>query len=246
VSWYEEMSLWSGFSDVLFSPERAETAAELVASSPLLTFEPGAQVLDQCCGVGVFTVPLARRGYVVTGLDLHPGLLEQAEAACAAAGVKASFVCADVRDHVAPDAFDVVVNMYTSFGYFEDPEENLQVLRNAHESLVPGGQLIVDLLSKEVYASWVGPPKVVDVPGGMVVMRDRILDDWARYRTDWTLMRGNTAEHASLTCFVYSAAELRRMFEQVGFDKVECFGNFDGGPYDGAATRLIVRGTKAR
>ncbi|MBT2207697.1 class I SAM-dependent methyltransferase [Actinomadura sp. NEAU-AAG7] len=240
------MHLWSGFSEVLFTPERARAAAEVVASSPLFAFPPGSRVLDQCCGVGFFTEPLARHGHRVTGVDLHPELLERAAAACAAAGVKATLVRADVREHVAPDAYDVVVNMYTSFGYFDDHEDNLRVLRNAHRSLAPGGHLIVDLLSKETYASWAGTPKIVDVRGGMVVMRDTILDDWARYRTDWTLVRGDRAEHTSLTCYVYSAAELRAMFVQAGFEDVECFGTLDGGPYDAGATRLIVRGAKAR
>ncbi|GAA3769091.1 class I SAM-dependent methyltransferase [Plantactinospora mayteni] len=240
MSWYEDLSLWSGFSDVLFSAERARHAADLVATSPLLAFPPGSRVLDQCCGVGFFSAPLARRGHRVTGVDIHRELLERAEAES-----EGSFVRADVREYVSPDAFDVVLNMYTSFGYFDEHDDNVQVLRNAYRSLVPGGELIVDLLSKEIYASWVGPPKIVDVPGGMVVMRDTILDDWTRYRTDWTLVRGNTAEHTALTCWVYSAAELKDMFSRAGFEKVQCFGNFDGGPYDGEATRLIVRGTRA-
>ncbi|MEU4921398.1 methyltransferase domain-containing protein [Streptomyces parvus] len=246
MDWYEDLNLWSGFSAVLFSPERERQAAEIVATSPLLAFPPNSRVLDQCCGVGVFTVPLAHQGYRTTGVDLHTELLERAAAVCADAKVEASFVQADVREYVAPAAFDVVLNMYTSFGYFEDPDENLQVLRNAHDSLAPGGQLIVDLLSKETYASWVGPPKIVDIPGGMVVMRDTILDDWSRYRTDWTMVRGDTAEHSSLTCYVYSATELRTMFEQAGFESVECFGGWDGRPYDGEATRLIVRGNRVR
>ncbi|QDY09522.1 class I SAM-dependent methyltransferase [Micromonospora sp. HM134] len=244
MNWYEDMNLWSGFSEVLFTPERARAAADAVATSPLLAFAPASRVLDQCCGTGFFTAPLARRGYQVTGVDLHPELLERAAAACADAGATASFVRADVREYGAPEAYDVVVNMYTSFGYFDDHEDNMRVLHNAHRSLAPGGQLLVDLLSKETYASWVGPPKIVDVPGGMVVMRDTILDDWTRYRTDWTLVRGDTAAHTSLTCYVYSAAELRAMFAEAGFGKIECFGNLDGGPYDAHATRLIIRGSK--
>ncbi|MEU7587261.1 class I SAM-dependent methyltransferase [Micromonospora sp. NPDC049230] len=245
MSWYEDLSLWSGFSDVLFSAERARHAAGLVATSPLLAFPPGSRILDQCCGAGFFAAPLARQGHRVTGVDIHRELLDRAAAETAEVASEASFVRADVREYVSPDAFDVVLNMYTSFGYFDEHDDNVQVLRNAYRSLVPGGKVIVDLLSKEIYASWVGPPKIVDVPGGMVVMRDTILDDWTRYRTDWTLVRGNRAEHTSLTCWVYSAAELKDMVTQAGFEKVECFGNFDGGPYDGAASRLIVRGTKA-
>lgn len=245
MHWYEDEELWFGFSEVMFSPQRAAQAAQAVASSPLLAFPPGARVLDQCCGMGVFTVPLARRGHPVTGVDLSPRMLSQAEKACADAGVEAELVQADMCEYVRPGGFDAVINLFTSFGYFAEPEKNLQVLRNAHDSLAPGGHLVVDVMGKEIYAGWVGPPKVVDVENGQVIMRDTILDDWTRYRTEWTLVRGDTATHGSLTCFVYSGAELRALFEAAGFVDVECFGDFDAVPYDNHATRLIVRGTRA-
>ncbi|MEV8633939.1 class I SAM-dependent methyltransferase [Streptosporangium sp. NPDC051023] len=245
MHWYEDEELWTGFAEVMFSRERAARAAEDVTGSPLLRFPSGARVLDQCCGIGVFTVPLARRGYTVTGIDLSPVMLSQAERACADAEVEVELVRSDMRDYVRAGAFDAVINLYTSFGYFEAPEQNLQVLRNAHDSLVPGGRLVVDVMGKETYARWAGQPKVVKVDNGQVFMSDTILDDWTRYRTDWTLVRDGRARHGSLTCFVYSGAELRALFEAAGFVDVECFGGFDGAPYDNHATRLIVRGTRA-
>ncbi|MGP4017483.1 class I SAM-dependent methyltransferase [Saccharopolyspora sp. 5N708] len=244
MAWYEDDELWSAFSSVMFSPERAGLAAEVVARSPLFGFPPGARVLDQCCGIGMFAVPLARRGYAVTGVDLSAIMLARAEEAAADAGVRIRLVRSDVLQYVQPGSFDVVLNLFTSFGYFDDPEQNLQVLRNAHASLAPGGQLVVDVLGKEVYAGWVGPPKVVDLDNGMVVMRDTILDGWTRFRTDWTLVHGDTAKHASITCFVYSAAELVALFEAAGFNDVECFGGFGAEPYDNHAKRLIVRGIR--
>jgi SAM-dependent methyltransferase len=245
MHWYEDEDLWSGFSEVMFSPERAERAAEAVATSPLLAFPSGARVLDQCCGMGVFTAPLARRGYRMTGIDLSPVMLSQAEKACADVGVEAELMRADMAEFVRPGGFDAVINLFTSFGYFDEAEKNLQVLRNAHDSLSPGGQLVVDVMGKETYAGWVGRPKVVDIENGEVIMRDTILDDWTRYRTEWTLVRNGTAKRGSLTCFVYSGAELRALFEAAGFVDVECFGGFDAVPYDNHATRLIVRGTRA-
>ncbi|MEV5543685.1 class I SAM-dependent methyltransferase [Saccharopolyspora shandongensis] len=244
MAWYADDELWSVFSPVMFSPERAALAAEAVADSPLFDFPAGARVLDQCCGIGLFAVPIARRGYPVTGVDLSPLLLAQAEKACADAGVQARLERSDVLEYVRPGEFDVVLNLFTSFGYFDDPEQNLQVLRNAHASLAPGGQLLVDVLGKEIYAGWVGPPKVVELDDDMVVMRDTVFDGWTRFRTDWTLVRGETAKHASITCFVYSAAELIALFEAAGFADVECFGGFGAEPYDNHAKRLVVRGIR--
>ncbi|MFJ5886785.1 class I SAM-dependent methyltransferase [Streptomyces californicus] len=245
MHWYEDDALWSDFAPTMFPPARAESAAALVDGSPLLDFPPGTRVLDLCCGPGLFVVPLAARGYEVTGVDLSPSMLERARAACDAAGAKARLERADMLTYREPEAFDVVLNVFTSFGYFEAAEDNLRVLRNARESLAPGGRLLVDVMGKEVLAGWIGRPKAVDLPdGSYVVQRDTVLDSWRRLRTDWTLVRGTTARTASITSWLYSAAELHALFEEAGFTDVECFGGFDASGYDQNSDRLVVRGRR--
>ncbi|TDC74511.1 class I SAM-dependent methyltransferase [Streptomyces hainanensis] len=246
MRWYEDETLWSDFASTMFSARRADEVARLVAGAPLLEFPEGARVLDLCCGPGLFLVPLARCGYRVTGVDLSPAMLKRAEIACTQAGVTTPrLLTADMRTFREPDSFDVVLNVFTSFGYFDDPAENALVLRNAHDSLTPGGQLIVDVLGKEVLAGWIGRPQLVELEdGGYVVQRDTVLDGWRRLRTDWTLVRDGTAREASLTCWLYSGAELCELFEAAGFTDVACHGGFDGSPYDQHASRLVVRGTR--
>ncbi|WP_030329708.1 class I SAM-dependent methyltransferase [Streptomyces sp. NRRL B-1381] len=245
MHWYEDDALWSDFAPTMFPPARAESAAALVDGSPLLDFPPGTRVLDLCCGPGLFVVPLAARGYEVTGVDLSPSMLERARAACDAVGAKARLERADMLTYREPEAFDVVLNVFTSFGYFEAAEDNLRVLRNARESLAPGGRLLVDVMGKEVLAGWIGRPKAVDLPDGCyVVQRDTVLDSWRRLRTDWTLVRGTTARTASITSWLYSAAELHALFEEAGFTDVECFGGFDASGYDQDSDRLVVRGRR--
>ncbi|GAA3045388.1 SAM-dependent methyltransferase [Actinokineospora globicatena] len=246
MGWYEDDDVWVGFADVMFPPRRAAEAQRLVATSPLLKVAGGDRVLDLACGPATHVVPLAAQGAVVTGVDLSMSMLAMAQAACERAGVTARLVRADMREFVEPGGYDLVINMYTSFGYFTDPGDNLAVLRNAHASLAPGGRLLVDVLGKEVLAGWVGRPQAVDVDGGgTVFMRDTILADWTRLRTDWTYVRGDEVRRTSIHCVLYSAAELRALFEAAGFTDVECYGDFDGAPYDNHARRLIVRGTRA-
>ncbi|MFJ6572305.1 class I SAM-dependent methyltransferase [Streptomyces sp. NPDC091292] len=230
----------------MFSGARAESVAALVRDASLLDFPAGSRVLDLCCGPGLFLVPLAERGHQVTGVDLSPAMLEAARAACDRAGTSVRLVRADMLDHIEPGAYDVILNLFTSFGYFADPADNLQVLRNARRSLAPGGHLLVDVMGKEVLAGWIGRPQAVDLPdGAYVVQRDTVLDSWRRLRTDWTLVRGTTARTASIHSFLYSAAELHDLFVAAGFTDVTCFGDFDGGPYDQHARRLVVRGRAA-
>lgn len=244
MRWYEDDELWSRFAEVIFAEDRATQVADAVACSPLFRFAPGARVLDQCCGPALFARPLARQGYAVTGVDLSAVMLADADEVCAAAGVPVELVRADVREFVRPAAFDVVINTHTSFGYFDDPAENLRVLRNARDCLAPDGVLLVDVLGKEIYARTAGGTRAVPVEGGVVFISDTVHADFTRFRTEWTLVRGATVHHTALTLWVYSAAELRDLFHAAGFVDVECFGDFSGGPYDDTAERLVVRGVR--
>ncbi len=244
MNWYEDESFWVDYAEVMFSAARRAKVEAIVAESPLFDWPSDTRVLDLCCGPALFAVPLARRGFAVTGLDLSPAMLKEARAACERADVDVRLVRGDMLTHVEPDAYDVVLNVFTSFGYFASPADNAQVLRNAWESLAPGGRLLVDMMGKEVVAGWIGRPQLVELDDAYVVQRDTILEDWTRLRTDWTLVRGGTAREASITSFLYSAAELRAMFEAAGFTNVTCYGDFDLRPYDTEARRLIVCGTR--
>ncbi|MEU7229045.1 class I SAM-dependent methyltransferase [Streptomyces chrestomyceticus] len=242
---FQDDDFWTEFYDFLFSDNRYTQAEELLDTSPLLSFPAGARVLDLCCGPGVFTVPLARRGFGVTGVDRSPAMLDRARKRAADAGVTARYVQADMREFSEPGAFDVVLNMFTSFGYFEDPADNARVLRTMHDCLAPGGTLLLDMAGKELLARRVTPPKVVQRGDDLLVQTDTVLDDWARLRSDWVLVRGDRVTRTSLVWFVYSAVELRRMAGEAGFQEVEVFGGFDGRPYDQDAERLVLRAVRA-
>lgn len=241
---FEDEDFWTEFHEFLFPPERFDQALQLLAESPLFTFRTGSRVLDMCCGAGVFTAPLAARGHHVTGVDRSPTMLDQAAARCREAGAEARLVRADAAHFDEPASYDVVLNLFTSFGYARDPAENAAVLRAMRSCLVPGGTLLLDVAGKEILAQRVHPPKVVQRGDDLVVQTDTLLDDWARMRSDWILVRGERASRARLEWFIYSAVELRALLEEAGFVKVEVFGGFDTRPYDGHAERLVLRATR--
>ncbi|WP_131739043.1 class I SAM-dependent methyltransferase [Actinomadura roseirufa] len=245
MDWFEDETLWADFSDVLFSAERAVEAEERAGSSPLLRVAPGTRVLDLGCGPGTYTIPLARRGAEVTGVDLSAALLDRASKAASEAGVDVRLVRADMREFVEPDRFDLVISMYTSFGLFDDHDENMRVLRNARACLAPGGRLLIDLYGKEVMAREGAQPKILDVEGGTLIVRGTVLDDWTRFRDDFYLVRDGRARQAFIEHHLYSAVELKRMLDEAGLSGVECFGGFDAEPFDHRARRLIVRGGRA-
>src|SRR5262249_1434330 len=109
-------------------------------------------VLDLCCGPGRHSLALAKRGIQVTAVDRSEFLLSKAKAEATKLDLEIEFVSNDMRQFVRREAFDLVLNMFTSFGYFDDKDEDLQVLRNAYESLRSGGAILIDIFGKEPLA----------------------------------------------------------------------------------------------
>jgi ubiquinone/menaquinone biosynthesis C-methylase UbiE len=111
---------------------------------------PGASVFDLCCGMGRHSLALADFGYRVTGLDLSEVLL--AEARKQDTEGKVTWLNGDMRCVPLNGHFDAVINLFTSFGYFEHDEENGRVLKEIARLLKPGGKYIIDFLNPSFVA----------------------------------------------------------------------------------------------
>jgi SAM-dependent methyltransferase len=118
-----------------------------------LELAPGARVLDLACGTGSVTVPLARRGAVVTGLDMAPNLLEEARERAAREGLPIRFDEGFAEMLPYPDgSFDVLVSM---FGIMSSPlpdtvaSETARVLR-------PGGRLALANWTRSGFSGKIG------------------------------------------------------------------------------------------
>jgi SAM-dependent methyltransferase len=103
-------AIWTAGNYGEIAKESAQGAAEFIER---LNLQPGMRVLDAACGTGNLAVPAARKGAIVTGVDIAPNLLEQARARAAAEGLKIQFDEGDVENLPYPDAsFDAVVSMF--------------------------------------------------------------------------------------------------------------------------------------
>ncbi|MDP7044922.1 MAG: class I SAM-dependent methyltransferase, partial [Alphaproteobacteria bacterium] len=74
-------------------------------------------VLDLGCGTGGHVLPLAARGYEMTGVDLSQTMLDQARRKAAQAGITADFLQGDVREVEVGQTFDAVISMFVVMGY---------------------------------------------------------------------------------------------------------------------------------
>jgi SAM-dependent methyltransferase len=149
TDWYSDEAFWQLFYPFLFPEERYEIAGEQVDKVIELLQFKGNSILDLACGPGRHSVILAKKGYSVTGVDLSPFLLNMAKQRAEAAEVEIEWVHEDMRSFKRPKAFELCMSMFTSFGYFERKEDDLEVLHNIHESLTNDGVFIIDVISKD-------------------------------------------------------------------------------------------------
>lgn len=101
------------------------------------------KILDLACGKGRHAQFLHRLGFDVTGIDLSGNSICEAKKL---GGKGLHFIQGDMR-HAFPQKYHYIFNLFTSFGYFENENENLEVLKNVNDSLEPGGLFVLDYLN---------------------------------------------------------------------------------------------------
>jgi len=241
MEWFENENFWRELYPYMFPPERFAAAAEQADQVIALTKCNGGAVLDLCCGPGRHAVALAQRGFSVTGVDRTAFLLDRARERAAEAGVAIEFVMEDMRHFRRPATFDLVCNLFTSFGYFEDEADDLQVLRNIHASLKDGGVLVMELMGKERLARvWQSVICTEHADGSLLIQRPKVVKDWCRVQNEWTLVRDDRAQTFRFEHAIYSGCELRDRLLASGFSEVQLFGGLQGSPYGLDATRLAA------
>jgi SAM-dependent methyltransferase len=241
-SWFEDDAFWHAFRGAMFCPERwRDAVTDVDCAVRLAELAPASAVLDLACGPGRHSLELARRGFRVTGVDRTVEYLEQARTAAARERLDVEWVQADMRAFRRAAAFDAAFSLFTSFGYFEDPDDDRRVAASLFESLRPGGRLVMDVLGKEVLARTFQPTAWSRLADGRLWLQERaVKDDWAAVESLWILIDGGERSECRMRLRLYSAAELRDLLRGVGFGDVACYGSLAGIPYDHDAARLIA------
>jgi SAM-dependent methyltransferase len=145
----EWFSTWfdSPYYHILYS-NRDDRDARLFMDNLLAYLHPKSehQILDLACGKGRHSRYLNEQGYDVTGIDLSEQSIAYAKQF---ENERLHFAVHDMREVYRADSFDFVLNLFTSFGYFESETENVVALKAAAESLKHGGKLVIDFMNTD-------------------------------------------------------------------------------------------------
>jgi len=245
--WHEDDSFWEAWGPLMFTPKRiADAVEEIDKVIKLLAIKQGDCVLDLCCGIGRHSLELARRRYQVTGVDRTRGYLDKARKQAKEEGLNIEFVQGDMRFFSRPGAFNIAISMFTSFSYFEDPQEDERVVKNVYESLKTGGRFIIQMHGKETLAKifkerdW-----NENKDDGVTVLREmKVSQNWSWMENRWIMLKGNERIENKLSHRVYAGSEIVALLRDCGFNRVDVYGDLEGNPYDHTARQLVTVGYK--
>lgn len=240
--------VWDELFDQLYLPtyaglEERDSEAEALGAVALAGVEPPAEILDAPTGFGRHAIPLAKRGFRVTGIDRSE--VQLAEARRLAGDVEwPSLVQADFRElPFGEESFDAVLCLFTSIGY-RGEEGDRQAFGEYLRVLRPGGPLIIEVLHRDRLTSILQERGWDHLPDDAVRLEERSFDYVAgEIETVLTYLAVGEKRSATFRLRVYTATELVRLLEGVGFAGSECFGDYEGGPLS-RETRLVVRAKK--
>ena len=152
--WFENESFWKNYGPIMFDGQRWAEAPDVAeAVCKIAGLSKGNSILDAGCGPGRISIELALLGLDVTGVDLIQSELNAAKESADDENVKIDFIKADLRTFTSEKKFDAAVNLYTSFGYCDTIEEDIQILRHISATIKDGGFFILD--SNKGSSSWI-------------------------------------------------------------------------------------------
>jgi SAM-dependent methyltransferase len=246
---------WQSFYDdtpfhlYLERHDPVELEATLNFLTNVLQLGPGDRVFDQCCGMGSVSIPLAKRGYQMVGVDLCKGFIARANRDTEVGALPAEFFVGDAFTFVPGEPCDAAFNWYTSFGYSARDSENMRMLQRAFESLKPGSWFALDfpnapLIRNNFQASM---ERRLETPEGeIIITRDCELDEDTGIMKQvwhWALPDGRKIDSES-TLRLYTPGQLVRLFERAGFTNIKLYGNLEGDPRSDKSPRCICVGRR--
>ena len=190
-------------------------------------FDPSHKILDLACGKGRHAIYLNEKGYDVVGIDLSEQNIAHARQY---GNERLHFYIHDMREVFREGEFDFILNMFTSFGYFETQAENEKAICAAAKALKKGGVLLIDFLN---------PYKVIH---HLVPCEEKVVDGIAfsigkRVSNGYILKDVKFSHEGKDYAFQERVKAIRRVeflqyFEQAHLEVVAVFGDYGLNPYD--------------
>jgi len=217
-----------------------QTDAEADFIQKHLQLSPGNKVLDVPCGNGRLSLELARRGFVLTGLDIALEFLEEAEQKSDQAGLNIDWHRREMRDLPWTARFDGAFCFGNSFGYLND-DENDDFLQALSQTLKPNARFILDAPAiAELILPGFQPSRSMELAGITTTIESRYDHKLGRMFNDFTFVRKGIEDKRASSQRIYTYKELTDLLKWAGFETIAAYASLDEQSFKLGAQRLLI------
>ena len=189
-----------------------------------------AKILDMACGAGRHAIILSRKNFHLTAVDLSENLISIAEQSAQNENLKINFVQSDIRKYETEDKFDLILNIFTSFGYFESDKENFAILQKAYDLLVEDGFFVLDFFNSHFLQQNLVEFSEENLGGAEIHQYRKIKDK--RVTKKIVITKNGILNTYAESVRMFTKDELVNAIQNIGFDIYRTFGDFLGNEFD--------------
>lgn len=206
----------------------AEDHVKLILGN--IRLSSGVKILDMACGAGRHAIIFARKNFDVTAVDLSESLLAIAKKNADDENLNINFVHSDIRNFKSDDKFNLVLNLFTSFGYFESDEENFAVLQKAYDLLTDDGFFVLDFFNSYFLQQNLVESSEENL-GEVKIHQFRKIKENRVTKKIVITKNGNLSQFEE-SVRMFTKDELVNAIQNIGFDIYKTFGDFLGNEFD--------------
>jgi len=237
--WFKDWFDSDEYLDVYSHRNKTDAENLLVLITKNFDFKNGTKVLDAACGNGRFSNLFEKTGFDVTSFDLSMQLLKIAHKKSTEENLNVKYFRSDIRNVPLKGSFDLVLNMFTSFGYFTSDNENFSFIRLAHKLLNEKGFFIFDYLNKDYVINNLIPKSYKTIGDKKIIEERRINQN--RVEKKIIIESSNERKIFQESVLMYSKDEIIDGFNSCGFKVNKIFGDYLGSNFNSLTSeRLLI------
>lgn len=236
MNWFEEWFNSPYYHQLYCNRNESEAENFIERLSVFLKIPKGAKVIDVACGKGRHSKTLAKLGFDVTGIDLASNSITAAKQF---ENEHLKFAVHDMREVYRTNEFDFVFNLFSSFGYFENSEDDARAIEAMYKNLKPAGTLVLDYLNTEWVVKQIKPRDIIQRDDVQFHIQKKIENGFIKKRIEF--LADGVNHHYEETLKVINRFKFEEMLKQAGFEIKKVFGDYDLSEFVAASSpRLIL------
>lgn len=239
AEWFEEWFNTEEYLNVYRhrNEEDAKNLFNLIRKNIVL--ENGSKVLDLACGAGRHSILFAKNGFDVTAVDISDNLLNVARKTAEEFKLNINFIKNDLRKLDLTDKFHLIINLFTSFGYFESDDENDEVIKIASQHLVDNGYFVMDFFNIIYLKNNLIPISYDKIEDG-IIKQERAMEG-NRIVKKIIITRSAEEKRYFESVRTFTKDELTFLFEDNGLKVQSIYGDYLGNSFtEGSSPRIII------